>query len=273
MKYLSVFCLIVGLLGSTGYSGDWLTWRGPNVNGVADPNQAPPVKLGKPKWSVDMQGRSHGSIVVKGEKIFFNIALVDEKVDKQVLNAQYCVCLKRKTGEVVFATEIFSGGLDQKLNKKATWASTTPALDDDHIYVNFLNGTTVSTTALDYEGHFVWQADICKYKVHQGYGSSPMLYKNLVLVAADNKLGGVVCALERKTGDPVWIDERAKKPNYVSPIVLKVAGKDQLIMTGTEKVTSYNPVTGRIMCPLFSEMVRERLPGECLIGSTCLRCS
>ena len=46
-----------------------------------------------------------------------------------------------------------------------------------------MNGTTVSATALDYNGHLVWQTDICEYKVHQGYGASPALYKNLVLVA------------------------------------------------------------------------------------------
>jgi outer membrane protein assembly factor BamB len=245
MKNIAVVCVLSCYLGTVSASaGDWLTWRGPTRNGIADPDQDPPVKLGEPKWSVDMKGRSHGSIVAKGDRIFFTSALNREKVGKETVSAQYCVCLDRNTGKVVFATEIFSGGLDQKLNKKATWASTTPALDDDHIYVNFLNGTTVSTTALDYRGRFVWQADICKYKVHQGYASSPMLYKEMVLVSADNKLGGVLCALERKTGNPVWIDERATKPNYVSPIVLPVAGKDQLIMTGTGKVTSYNPESG-----------------------------
>lgn len=225
-------------------ANDWLSWRGPAGTGVADGNQDPPIKLDKPKWSVDMQGRSHGSIVAKGDRIFFNIAMEKEKMGDEVISAQFCVCLNRKTGDPVWATQIFSDGLDQKLNKKATWASTTPALDDDRIYVNFLNGTTVSTTALDYDGHFVWQTDICEYKVHQGYGSSPFLYKDLVIVAADNKLGGVICGLERKTGLTVWIDERAKEPNYPSPVVLNVCGKDQLIMTGTGKVTGYNPESG-----------------------------
>lgn len=235
-------CIWIGTNLSS--AGDWLMWRGPNGNGIADPDQDPPMKLDKPKWSVDMQGRSHGSIVVKGDQIFFNSALVNEKVQDAEVTGQYTVCLDRNTGEVIWASELFSDGLDQKLNKKATWASTTPALDDQHIYVNFLNGTTVSTTALDYEGHLVWQTDLCEYKVHQGYGSSPTFYKDLVIVAADNKLGGVICGMDRKTGDHIWIDERAKEPNYPSPTVVNIGGKDQVIMTGTGKVTSYNPETG-----------------------------
>jgi outer membrane protein assembly factor BamB len=243
MKLVPVFCFVC-LFSQSASAGDWLTWRGPNSDGIADPNQDPPIKLGQPKWSTQIQGRSHGSIVVKGDRIFFNIALDREKMGDDTVSAQFTLCLDRNTGDTNWGTQIFAGGLEQKLNKKATWASTTPALDDDHVYVNFLNGTTVSTTALDYEGHLVWQTDICEYKVHQGYASSPALYKNLVLVSADNKLGGIICGLDRKTGEHVWIDERIKKPNYPSPVVLKVAGKDQLIMTGTDKVTSYNPGSG-----------------------------
>ncbi|MDF1751608.1 MAG: PQQ-binding-like beta-propeller repeat protein [Verrucomicrobiales bacterium] len=243
MKEFIAVCL-AGLWMGVGSANDWPSWRGPFGNGHAAADQDPPVKLGEPKWSIDMQGRSHGSIVAKGDRLFLNIALENEKVGEVIRNAQYCVCLNRENGEIVWATEIFSDGLTQRLNKKATWASTTPALDDDHIYVNFLNESTVSTTALDYDGHLVWQTDICEYKVHQGYGASPVLYKDLVLVSADNKLGGVICGMMRKNGEQVWFDERAKLPNYPSPVVLSVAGKDQLIMTGTDKVTSYNPLSG-----------------------------
>jgi outer membrane protein assembly factor BamB len=247
IKIKAIFCLLCFLSpvpDLKAQAKDWLGWRGPNQNGIADPSQDPPIKLGSPKWALDIQGRSHGSLVIRGEQIFFNLALQNEKVGGEMVTGQFCVCLKRSTGEMSWITELFRDGQEQKLNKKETWASTTPAVDEKHVYVNFLNGTTVSTTALDHQGRIAWQTDICEYQVHQGFAASPMLYKDLVLIAADNKLGGVVCGLDRQSGQQVWIDERAKLPNYVSPIVLPIAGKDQLILTGTDKITSYHPETG-----------------------------
>ena len=48
------------------------------------------------------------------------------------------------------------------------------------------------TTALTRAGKIVWQTKITDYVLHQGFGSSPALYKSLVIVSADHKGGGVV---------------------------------------------------------------------------------
>ncbi|NNE90524.1 MAG: PQQ-binding-like beta-propeller repeat protein [Verrucomicrobiales bacterium] len=238
MKLPSIFCLLI-LAQAITSANDWPGWRGPNNNGVADPDQDPPVELGKPKWQRDIQGRGHGSVMVWKDRVWVQVA--DKTIQRQSL-----LSFDRDTGRPSTSTGIHTVGFNQKLNKKATWASNTPATDGERVYVNFLHGNTAKTTALDMSGNQVWQRDLCEYKVHQGYGSSPIIYKNLVIVSADNKLGGVVCGLDRKTGDVVWKADRAKEPNYPSPVVLNAAGKDQLFLTGTNKVTSYDPLTGKV---------------------------
>ena len=130
------------------------------------------------------------------------------------------------------------------MNAKATLASSTPACDGERIFINFLNGGAAWTTAIDLTGDIIWQKKIADYKIHQGYGSSPAIYEGLVIVSADNKAGGAIQAMDRETGDIVWKRERPDMPNYPSPVILNVAGRDQLLMTGCELVTSLDPLTG-----------------------------
>ena len=119
------------------------------------------------------------------------------------------------------------------------------ACDGERFYVNFANGGGAHTTALSRAGKIVWQTKVTDYVVHQAYGSSPAVYKDLLLVTADNKKAGVVAALNRETGEIVWKVKRPQKPNYPSPIVLQVAGREQLVLAGCDLVTSLDPATGK----------------------------
>ena len=124
---ISIFSLLF-LLTSFAPADDWPVWRGPNHNGVAEKQNAP-VELGKPKWSTQIPGRGHGSLSVKGQRVIFACGEKD---------AQAVVCADRKTGKILWTTRVHSGGLTQKLNKKATWASGTPAIHDGRFMSEWL---------------------------------------------------------------------------------------------------------------------------------------
>ncbi|MCB1230836.1 MAG: PQQ-binding-like beta-propeller repeat protein [Verrucomicrobiae bacterium] len=241
MKSPALILALFLTVASVHASEDWPFWRGPNRDGSADPNQDPPVEFGPEKnlkWSVALPGRAHGSATVVGNRVF--IATADETKQIQSVHA-----FDRETGASLWKTEVHVGGFVQKTNKKASWASGSPACDGERVFINFINGDAVDTTALSVEdGKRLWQTKITGYTVHQGYGSSPTLWKNLVIVSADNKSGGAVAGLDRKTGKIVWKNERAQLPNYASPVILEAAGKPQLFLIGTEKVSSFDPLTG-----------------------------
>lgn len=218
---------------------DWPWWRGPDRNGEASGDQKPPTEWSTSKnvlWKAPIAGRGHGSVAIVGNRIFLQTA--DESS-----GAQMVVCIDRSNGSQLWSTTVHPNGGMRK-NNKSTAASSTPACDGERVFVSFPNNGSLVTTALDLNGKQLWQTKICDYIEHQGYGSSPALYQSLVLVSADNKAGGAIAALDRKSGDIVWRRERPQLPNYPSPIVLNVAGKDQLIMTGCDKVTSLNPLSG-----------------------------
>jgi outer membrane protein assembly factor BamB len=237
-----VLCLALLFFTAPVFAGDWPWWRGPDRNGVAEPDQKVPTEFGfekNIKWSVDLPGRAHGSACVVGDKVF--IASADEEKQIQAMHA-----FDRSTGESLWTTVVHEKGMTQKSNQKASWASGTPACDGERVYINFITGDAVYTTALDLKGKQVWQTKITDYIIHQGYGSSPAIYENLVIVSADNKSGGAVAGLDRKTGEIVWRHERAALPNYPSPVILEAAGKVQLFLTGTDKVSSFDPLTGKV---------------------------
>jgi outer membrane protein assembly factor BamB len=119
-----------------------------------------------------------------------------------------------------------------------------PACDGERVFINFLNAGAIYTTALDLDGRKLWQTKITDYIIHQGYGSSPAIYQDLVIVSGDNKGGGAIAGLERSTGKIVWKVPRPKTPNYASPIILNVAGRDQLLFTGCDLVAGFDPLKG-----------------------------
>lgn len=225
---------------NTASATDWPAWRGPARNGIAPTVAQPPVEWSRTNnvvWKADVPGRGHGSPSVCGKRVF--LAAAEESAGLQSL-----LCFDRETGKQLWKTVIHRGGLSKKGNRKASQASATPACDGKQVYINFLNRGAIHTTAVDLDGNRLWQTKVADYVVHQGYGASPMPYGNLVLVAADNKGGGAVAALDRSTGKIVWKVARPKTPNYSSPIVLNVAGKDQLLFTGCNLVSSFDPRSG-----------------------------
>ena len=221
-------------------SRDWPWWRGATHDGIANPDQHPPLNWSDSQnivWKANLPGRSHGSPIVVGDQVVVTAADIDRTV-------QTVLCFDRKTGKPLWETVVHEKGLDVKNNEKSSMASAAAACDGDRFFVNFLNGDSVYMTALDRQGKKLWQTKLSAYINHQGFGSSPLLYQDLVIGVSDNKGGGAIVAMNRATGDIVWQKTRPAKPNYSSPVIFNVEGKDQLFLIGCDLVTSLNPATG-----------------------------
>ena len=220
---------------------DWPWWRGPTRNGIAPADQKPPLKWGESenvRWKSPVPGRGHGSPTVVGDHVY--LATAEEATESQSV-----LCFDRKTGKQLWKTVVHQGGFEKKGNGKSSHASSSVACDGKRLFINFLHDGAVYTTALTRQGKQLWQTKVADYVLHQGFGSSPTVYEGLVLVSADNKGGkGAVAGLDRLTGKIVWTQPRPKAPNYCSPIVLRVEGRDQLLMVGCDLVTSLDPLTG-----------------------------
>jgi outer membrane protein assembly factor BamB len=220
-------------------AADWPWWRGRNRDGIANADQRPPVEWSESKnvaWKSPIAGRGQSSPTVVGNHVYLTTA--DEALDTQSV-----LCYDRTSGKQLWEHVVHRGGGMRK-NKKSSAASSTVACDGEKVYVNFANSGGVVVTALSLDGRLLWQTKLCEYLIHQGYGSSPTPYQSLLLVSADSDAGGAVAGLDRATGKIVWKRERPKLPNYTSPIVLHAAGRDQLVLSGCDLVSSFDPLTG-----------------------------
>ncbi len=247
-----VLCLILVIATAGGVlaerpsisENDWPWWRGHGQDGVAVGDQQPPTRWSQTenvRGRSPIVGRGHGSPTVFADQVF--LATADASKEEQSV-----VSVDRDTGKLNWQTVVHTGGFanrsSNQLNKKASLASSSVATDGQKLFINFMNDNALWTTALDLDGEILWQKRISDYVLHQGYGASPAIFGALVIVSADNKSGGVVVGLNRDTGKVVWKRDRPSKPNYASPIILNAAGRDQLILSGGDLVTSLDPLTG-----------------------------
>ena len=222
-------------------STDWPWWRGTRFDGIASAEQSPPLKWSDTEnvlWKSPVPGRGHGSPTVVGPRVFLATAELEDQV-------QSVLAFDRATGKQLWRTEVHRGGFDPKGNTKSSHASSTVACDGERLFINFLHDGAVFTYALSLDGKVLWNVKISDFVNHQGFGSSPIIYQSLVIVSADNKGTGAIAGLDRQSGAVVWKIERPKVPNYTSPVIFNLAGKDQLLLTGCDLVTSLDPLTGK----------------------------
>jgi len=219
----------------------WASWRGPHGNGVA-PDQTLPTAWDNSSgvlWRSDVPGRGHSAPVVIGDSVYVATAIAEPET-QQVLSYD------RETGDSQWTTTVHEGGLpsERSVHRKSTHANATIASDGHHLYAVFLNSDSIIVTAINIDGKIVWRQEAGKFVSRFGYAPSPVLYKSLVIVAADNSGGGYLAALDGETGKVAWRISRGNIDSYSSATVANVGGRDQLLISGCDNVTSYDPATG-----------------------------
>lgn len=236
-------------------SNVWPGWRGPDSNGHA-PDQSLPTTWDETKnvkWRTFIPGRGHSSPVVINDMVL--LATADDKNQEQMVLA-----FNRDDGTVRWEKVLHQGGFPSpgELHKKGTNANGTLLSDGEQIYAVFLNSGKIIATALSLDGDQLWHQELGAFNSKFGYAPSPLLYKSFVIVAADNQGGGYISALDCKTGKIAWRISRPAVSTYSSPVVANVGGRDQLLISGCDQVTSYDPATGK-----------ENWSTPCLAEATC----
>lgn len=221
---------------------DWPWWRGPMRNGIAVGSA--PTKFSDSEgvlWKTPVPGRGHSSPIVVGQKVFLTTA----DKDKQIHSV---LAFDRKDGQQLWQVEVSQGGFPAKNHPKNTEATPTIASDGERLFVTFFHHETVQATALDFNGKQIWQQTVGAFnpkKYEYGYAPSPLLYRGNVIIAGEYDGKSFLAALDRATGKDVWRTPRPDNISFSTPVIAHVAGKDQLLLTGNEKITSFDPVTGK----------------------------
>ena len=220
-------------------ANDWPWWRGPTLDGRS-PDAHPPLEWSSDKnilWRSPLTGRGHASPVVCGP--FLYLANAHETEKTHVLE-----CFSRSDGRRLWSKVIHRGELMVR-HSKNSHASATPACDGKRIYLAFITGGALWATAADLKGNIVWQKEVGPFVSQHGYGSSPVLFGSTVIFAGDNSGPGYLAALQCSDGSAVWRTPRSDSSSYSTPIVAHIAGRPQLLLSGTGVIASYDPATGK----------------------------
>jgi len=234
----------------TAAAEDWPGWRGPRLDGTSIATNVPLrwSATDNVAWKTALPGIGHSSPAIHGDRVFITTCLLKEK--QRVL-----LCLDRRDGKILWQRVVVTSTLERK-HKLNSYASSTPATDGKYVYVAFLKQPEVVVSCYDYQGGLVWNKSPGIFFSPHGFCSSPILYKDKVIVNLDQdptpktpKQGvvGYVVALDKTTGAEQWrIDRPNRTRSYCAPLIVEAAGKMQLVLSGSKCFASYDPDTGKL---------------------------
>lgn len=249
------------------HAQNWPQFRGPGATGVAE-GPARPVKFDAStsqnvRWKTPIPGLSHASPVVWGNKVFVVTAVTSGKdetrfglygetspVKDDPKHTWKVLALDKSTGKVLWERIAYEGIPKVKRHPKSSHAASTPATDGKYLIVNF---GSEGLYAYNLNGKLLWKKDLGVldagwfYDVDYQweYGSSPIIYKKMVIVQADIQKNSFIAAYDIKTGKELWKTAREELPSWGSPTVYEGKTRAELITVGPKAIRGYDPATGK----------------------------
>lgn len=247
-KYTFTVLLISIGLSSIAQESNGTHFRGSNLDGISTDNQVSVVWNDTTNviWKTEIRGKGWSSPVVYGNQVWVTTSTVEGK-------EMSGICVDFKSGKILYDILLFKQDSIYGKHSINTYATPTPCIEEGFVYMNFgSTGTACVNTA---DGKIVWKRDDFKVEHVQGTGSSPILYKDLLILHYEGTDQQFIVALNKKTGETTWRTDRPKEcyetllpigeKAYITPIVVNVAGKDLLISNGSAVCIAYDIQTGK----------------------------
>jgi outer membrane protein assembly factor BamB len=216
-------------------SGNWPAWRRDGT-GIADDEHLPVVWSENENvlWRAPLPGEGNSSPIVWGKRVLLTASL-DEGAKRLV------ICFDADTGKVLWRTELLPDA-PSTFYEKTGFASPTPTTDGERVYAFF---DTPGLVALDMQGKVLWKRSMGPINCPYNMGSSPVLYKDMVIQCCDQKGPAFLLAVNGKSGAERWRTPRKSSEfgHYGTPLVIRVEGRPQVVVNG-EPVVAYDPDTG-----------------------------
>jgi outer membrane protein assembly factor BamB len=255
MKFPLASCLLLFLASAASAATDWSRFRGPNGSGVAQTTGLPDrMSPETTVWKVEL-GKGWSSPVLWQDKVVVTAETGPGKRAVMMLNA--------KDGSEVWRFE--ENFTEHKKHNFNSFASSSPFIDAERIYINWCTGNTIQALALDHNGKLLWRNDHVADYIHEhGTGISPVVVDGVMIVRSefdwqrDGKVytedpvqqawKACIVGLDVKTGKQLWKTELPNCLNtFSTPVVHQRAdGKNEVICTNNASgVMGIDPATGK----------------------------
>jgi outer membrane protein assembly factor BamB len=271
-------CLVLFIATATSHA-NWPTWRGPLANGAA-PQADPPLEWSETKnvkWKVKLPGKGSSTPIVWGDKVFILTAIAAEKPAEakpatpaapptssapgegnrrrgggfgrsekpSEMHEFIVLCLDRKSGQPIWQKTARQEIPHEGHHQDHGFASASPVTDGEVLLAYF---GSRGLFCYDLDGNLKWTKDFGDMITRNsfGEGASPALHGNTVVINWDDETSNdFIVALDKRTGKELWRNPRNEPTGWSTPLIIEYGGKTQVIVSGTERVRSYDLATGK----------------------------
>ncbi len=263
MKTL-VMLLFCGMAGAQ----NWPQFRGPNASGVADGKPLPVswdgAKGTNVRWKTPIPGVAVSSPIVWGDKLFVTTAISSdpnaklrhglygdvEPSNDLTKHSWKVYCLNKRDGKVLWERTAHEGTPKTKRHPKSSQNSCSPVTDGKVVVAHF---GSEGLYAYDMNGKLLWKQDVGKLNAgwffdpdyEWGVASSPVIYKDSVIIQADIQQNSFVAAYSLKDGRQLWKTMRDELPSWGTPTIYEGKPRAELITHATKFIRGYDPESGK----------------------------
>jgi outer membrane protein assembly factor BamB len=242
---------------------NWPEWRGLyNTGAVAGGNT--PAEFSETKnlkWKLEIPGKGHATPIVWGNQIIVQTAVATDKKPEnatvpaasrmaanstEFIHQFMVISVDKNTGKILWKTVVKEELPAERTHEFGSWASNSPVTDGENIYAFF---GSRGLFCLDMKGNIKWQRNFGQMEIVAsfGEGSSPALSKDKIFIQWDHQKKSYLYALNKKTGEDVWVKDREEITSWATPLIVEIDGKTQVITSATNKVRSYDSESGEII--------------------------
>ena len=248
---------------------DWLQWRGPMGQGIADQSKVP-IEWSETKniaWRAQLPGRGWSSPLIVGNQVWVTAAhetIASEEQSKERLKANtgsqplivlselriHAICIDKETGEIIKDIEVLRKKDPQWIHKTNSYASPTPIIEEGRMYIQ---KGSYGSACLDLKsGKVMWQNQDLWVMHENGPGGSPLIWNDLLIFHMDGSDKQFIVAIDKNTGKVVWKTKRSGKMHdnpqlkkaYGTPVIVRLQGRDVVVSPAANWLYGYDPVTG-----------------------------
>jgi outer membrane protein assembly factor BamB len=272
-----LFCVV--LAGAA----DWPQWRGPASQGISAETGLPTV-WGPSKnvaFRAPLAGTGTSSPIVTGDLVIVTSQVgsyeTGDGSDPRLARDDRALAVRENAigskpapgGGLYLAVEAFhritgkraweyrlpAAGERPEVHEKHNLATPTPVTDGKRIYAWFGNG---QVAALDMAGREVWKRHLGRehgsFLNLWGHGSSPAIYKGMLLLLCDHRPVAYLLALDAATGEVKWkVDRGRGRVSHSTPVIVAGPRGDELIVNSDQRIDAYDPLTGNPLWHAGSE--------------------
>ena len=263
MRAIVVASLAV-LLGVSGVN--WPAFKGPAGSGVAEgtaPERWDAERSINIRWKADVPGVGHSSPIVWGDRVYvttavpagdapYSTTLTEDMrpADDRQPYSWRVLCFDARSGTRLWERTIHEGVPASQRHTLNSFATPTPVTNGTQLVV-YLGSEGLF--ALDMDGRVLWKKDLGKLDagfsldttLQWGIASSPVIYKDLVVIQADVDRTPFLSAYALATGERQWTVARQDGQSWSTPAIYTGAPADTLVTIAPKSVRGYDPASGR----------------------------